>query len=116
MSRQVVNENSTDMCAACDIDLATCETIWAAEGTLYCSRECGIHDFRVAYGDDAEKHFDEVAEEINPRDIGIGEELEECEWCHERFEGSELTETDLGFLCDHCIEAIRSRGEDVTIE
>ena len=50
MSRPV-NENSTDMCAACDTDLATCETIWAAEGILYCSRECGIHDFKYAYGD-----------------------------------------------------------------
>lgn len=62
---------SADMCAACDVNLATCETIWAAEGSLYCSRECGIHDLKYAYGDDAEKHFDEVAEEISPRDIGI---------------------------------------------
>lgn len=70
-SPRVVDEHSTDMCAACGTDLATCETIWAAEGILYCSRECGIHDFKVHYGDDAERHFDEVAEEINPRDIGI---------------------------------------------
>jgi hypothetical protein len=70
MSRPV-KENSTNMCVACYTDLATCETIWAAEGLLYCSRECGIYDFKYAYGDDAERHFDEVAEEINPRDIGI---------------------------------------------
>ena len=115
MSRQVVNENSTDMCAACDIDLATCETIWAAEGALYCSRECGIHGFKVAYGDEAEKHFDEVAEEINPHDIGIGKDTEECEWCHELYESSELVKTDLGTLCSQCVQAIRSRGEEVII-
>jgi hypothetical protein len=68
---RVADEHSTDMCAACDTDLATCDTIWAAEGLLYCSRECGIHNFKTQYGDDAERHFDEVAEEINPRDIGI---------------------------------------------
>lgn len=66
-----VKENSTAMCAACNIDLATCETIWAAEGFLYCSRECVIYDFKYDYSAIAEKHFDEVAEEINPRDIGI---------------------------------------------
>ena len=115
MSR-LVNENSTDMCAACDTDLATCDTIWAAEGILYCSRECGIHDFKVQYGDDAEKHFDEVAEEINPRDIGIGTDYMKCEWCGEWYQESELKETDHGFLCDHCIEAIRSHGEDIEFE
>ena len=116
MSGRPVNEHSTDMCAACDTDLATCDTIWAAEGILYCSRECGIHDFKAQYGADAEKHFDEVAEEINPRDIGIGTDYIECEWCGEWHQESELKETDRGFLCDHCIEAIRSHGEDITFE
>lgn len=63
---KVVNENSTAMCAACDTDLSTCDTIWAAHGILYCSKECGMHDL---------KHdnlsFEDAAEEINPRDIGI---------------------------------------------
>ena len=83
MNRRTVNENSKSMCAACDIDLATCDTIWAAEGILYCSRDCGIHDFKSEYGDDAEKHFDEVSEEINPRDIGIELEVgyHKNEWC-----------------------------------
>ena len=116
MSGRPVNEHSTDMCAACDTDLATCDTIWAAVGILYCSRECGIHDFKAQYGADAEKHFDEVAEEINPRDIGIGTDYIECEWCGEWHQESELKETDRGFLCDHCIEAIRSHGEDITFE
>lgn len=82
MSRPV-DESSTIMCAACDMDLATCETIWAAEGILYCSRECGIHDFKAAYFEDAEKHFDEVAEEINPQDIGLCRlaDSEHCSSC-----------------------------------
>jgi hypothetical protein len=54
------------MCASCDIDLATCDTIWAAKGILYCSHECGVHDYH-----DAELDFDDVAEEIKPTDIGL---------------------------------------------
>lgn len=117
MSRPV-NEKSTTMCAACDIDLGTCKTIWAAEGALYCSRDCGIHDFKVTYGDNAEQHFDDVAEEINPQDIGIelSEDVAECEWCHELFDKSELLDTDLGHICSTCVTAIRSRGEEVIIK
>lgn len=66
MSKQPVNENSTTMCASCDIDLATCDTIWAAKGILYCSHACGVHDYH-----DAELDFDDVAEEIKPTDIGL---------------------------------------------
>lgn len=69
-----VDESSKTMCAACDIDLATCDIIFAAEGTLYCSRECGCHDFQYMNNftvDEATKYFDEVAEEINPTDIGL---------------------------------------------
>jgi hypothetical protein len=71
---KVVNEHSTDMCAACDIDLGTCDTIWAAGGALYCSRECGEHDYSMISNisaEDAKQLFDEEAEEINPVDIGI---------------------------------------------
>lgn len=73
-SPRVVDEHSTDMCAACDIDLGTCDTLWAAGGALYCSRECGIHDYSMMSNisaKDAEQLFDEEAEEINPTDIGI---------------------------------------------
>lgn len=41
------------------------------------------------------------------------DEAIECEWCGERFAVDELHNTDLGMLCDHCIRAIRSRGEEV---
>lgn len=38
-----------------------------------------------------------------------------CAWCKEEFDFSELHMTDLGLLCDNCIAAIRSRGEQVTV-
>lgn len=122
-NRKRVDEYSTDMCAACDIDLATCDTIWAAEGTLYCSRECGIHDYRVVYGDNAEQHFDEVAEEIVPSQIGIcrveGGTKTECAYCGVEFddedEDVELHNTNFGKLCDFCIAGLRRRGESITI-
>ena len=72
---RVVDEHSTDMCAACDIDLGTCDTIWAAGDGLYCSRECGIHDYSMMINsskeDAAEQLFNYEAEEINPTDVGI---------------------------------------------
>lgn len=69
-SPRVFDEQSIDTCAACGIDLGTCDTIWAAEGALYCSAECGIHDYETTHVD-AEKRFYAYAEEINPHDIGI---------------------------------------------
>lgn len=39
----------------------------------------------------------------------------ECKWCHELFDKSECNyEVDLGWLCDQCTAAIRSRGESLT--
>lgn len=38
-----------------------------------------------------------------------------CVWCGEVFDRSEVKMTDLGLLCDHCIEGIRSRGEVVAV-
>lgn len=43
-------------------------------------------------------------------------EFKPCEWRHEEFEDSDLIETNLGFLCDSCIRAIVSRGEEVWIK
>ena len=44
------------------------------------------------------------------------EEVHKCEWCEEDdFDSSDLFKTDLGVLCQHCIDAIRSRGERITI-
>lgn len=38
-----------------------------------------------------------------------------CAWCENDFENDMLHSTDLGMLCDRCIAAIRSRGEQVTV-
>ena len=43
------------------------------------------------------------------------EELKECTWCKEEYEVSDLTQTDIGLLCDKCIRAIKSRGEDLIL-
>jgi hypothetical protein len=55
---------------------------------------------------------------IEPND-GVDEDnpemLANCRWCCEVFDRTELHQTDLGLLCDNCITAIRSRGEQVTV-
>lgn len=38
-----------------------------------------------------------------------------CAWCNGDYEACDLIPTDLGMLCETCITAIRSRGEDVSI-
>ena len=38
-----------------------------------------------------------------------------CTWCGEDFDQDSLTRTDIGYLCEHCIAAIRSRGESLTV-
>ena len=40
-----------------------------------------------------------------------------CQWCEELFSENDLMrELDIGYLCEHCIEAIHSRGEKLFIE
>ncbi len=43
------------------------------------------------------------------------EQLHSCDWCKNDFLEDQLTDTNLGKLCDRCIQAIRSRGERVEI-
>ena len=44
----------------------------------------------------------------------MDEPLYKCEWCGEMFGESELREEkDLGYLCEHCVLAITSRGEEL---
>lgn len=75
-------------------------------------------DFDVFRGEDIEVN----GEILHLYDIGnscwIWDEYEmvTCAWCGEDYEESELKNTDLGKLCDDCIEAIRSRGESITIK
>ena len=68
-------------CATCKKDLAKCDTIFAAEGRLYCSRACGVRDYTLIVTcsfeqDDntcgyADEIFDSVSEELSPKDIGL---------------------------------------------
>lgn len=44
------------------------------------------------------------------------EELKTCDWCNNEFEECDLTETNFGLLCDCCIRAIQSRGEEIWIK
>lgn len=71
---RVCDKHSTDMCDACDIDLGTCDTIWAAGDGIYCSRKCGEREYlKMCNGEvkTATQLFDAEAEEVNPQDIGI---------------------------------------------
>jgi hypothetical protein len=44
------------------------------------------------------------------------DEQDTCEWCNcDGFEPEELHSTDLGMLCKHCIDGIRSRGDIVCV-
>lgn len=74
--------HDTAECAVCKQDLARCNSLWAAEGKLYCSRECGIRDYSLTTDDDlgyAEEIFDGVAEELMPEDIGLTRYLNKAE-------------------------------------
>lgn len=103
----------TTKCALCYKYLGNCAVVWAAKGNLYCSRTCGICSYFDLTVEEAIKKFDEEAEEINTCDIGIS--FTTCEWCREEFDASELYSTDLGILCNTCIKAVRSRGEEVRV-
>lgn len=48
-------------------------------------------------------------------DIEDGADHVKCRWCDEVYDKSEVRLTDLGTMCDRCIAAIRSRGEQVTV-
>ena len=43
------------------------------------------------------------------------EDVRSCDWCGGDYDKSDLRSTDLGMLCDTCIDAIRSRGEDIAV-
>ena len=49
--------------------------------------------------------------------IEDSEEWHKCAWCGDNFPESDLREEkDLGYLCEHCILAISSRGEDLYLK
>ena len=38
-----------------------------------------------------------------------------CSWCNGEYDASDLIPTDLGMICEQCVTAIRSRGEDIAV-
>ena len=51
------------------------------------------------------------------KDIDEREETVKCAWCGDNLPKSEmLKEADLGHICRHCADALRSRGEKLTIK
>ena len=51
----------------------------------------------------------------NQKTISEDTGVQKCHWCSEVFDKSEMHLTDLGTMCEHCITAIHSRGEQVTV-
>ena len=49
------------------------------------------------------------------QDGAADDEIRKCSWCNGEYAASDLRGTDLGCLCDQCISAIRSRGEDLYV-
>ena len=59
---------------------------------------------------------DEAGREIEIIDAD-GEEMARCVWCGElRMKGETVRELQLGRLCHHCADGIRSRGEKLVVE
>lgn len=64
-----------DVCTVCEKHLSECDTIYAMLGNLFCSKECCVQyvdsnpDLSGPY---TTVMVESLAEEINPRDIGIG--------------------------------------------
>lgn len=62
-----------DTCTICGKDLTKCDTIWAAEGMMFCSRDCGVKFYTPGnHAEYGEELFDQYAEEVNPKEIGLG--------------------------------------------
>jgi ribosomal protein L37E len=58
----------------------------------------------------ADMSVDALVEEMEENEDAV-----ECKWCNELFDKSEVRyEVDMGYLCDRCAEAIKSRGETLT--
>lgn len=58
----------------------------------------------------ADMTIEDLVEELEEN-----EDTVECKWCDELFDKSECCyEVDLGWLCDRCQQAIKSRGETLT--
>lgn len=105
-----------DTCIVCHEPLYKFEKIYAGLGHLCCSKACAVKHVIEMLDVEmiAEYAIDGCFEEVAPDDIGIdADDIVVCDWCGDEMDESEVRRTDLGMLCDHCIAAIRSRGEEV---
>ncbi len=105
-----------DECIVCHEPLGKFEKIYAGLGHLFCSKTCAAKHLveTVEPQTLAEYAVTGCVEEVTPDEIGI-DKVVVCDWCGLDFDDGQLTKTDLGMLCDRCIAAIRSRGEEVII-
>lgn len=62
---------SNTVCKTCGTSLSTLETVFAAEGDLYCSEACGKADFVSTHSSDIGYDFEDTVEEIQTADIGL---------------------------------------------
>lgn len=105
-----------DECIVCHEPLNKSEKVYAGLGAFVCSTACAAK-YLVENVDAhilAEYAVATVFEDVPHAELGIEREVT-CDWCELEFDESQLTKTDLGMLCDRCIAAIRSRGEEVIV-
>ena len=65
-----------------------------------------MHNYKAP---DPVVHFESV------RNGDADDDVRRCSWCNGEYDTTDLIPTDLGMICENCIMAIRSRGEDVCI-
>lgn len=70
---------------------------------------------QVLYNEKSITSSEPADDELVEPDDMEDEDLAVCEWCSLALDRAMLHRTNLGRLCDKCIEAIRSRGERVTV-
>ena len=130
-----VDRNDFGECTnSCDLG-----TVWSWEDMMQdVSAEPTATSFSKADTIDCDNCFDQEFDSLDnsldsvpdnfrkpvPADMSVDaliEEMEEnedtveCKWCNELFDKSECRkEVDLGWLCDNCQQAIKSRGETLT--
>lgn len=69
-----VHIEQADVCKTCRKNLNKCETIYAMIGSLFCSKDCCIGHINASpdlRGPYARVMVESLAEEVNPREIGI---------------------------------------------
>lgn len=62
---------SNTACRMCGASLSTLETVFAAEGALYCSANCGRLHFMSTHNADVGYEFEDIVEEVQAIDIGL---------------------------------------------